>query len=115
MSIISVEIMKTIDEQQMQKTTKEKQTKTERSKGNRSFSERVRAKWFCCAFKLGFLQLICKASLIFKSNLELALSIILKQKELYESKHVLEECRCLQIWDLLSFLICSSILVLKWW
>ena len=48
-----------------------------------------------CAFKLGFLQLICKASLIFKSNLELALSIILKQRELYESKHVAVECRCL--------------------
>ena len=78
MPIISIEIMKTIDEREMQKTTKEKQTKTERSKGNRSYSERVRAKWFCCAFKLGFLQLICKASLIFKSNLELALSIILK-------------------------------------
>ena len=51
-------------------------------------SERVRAKSFCCALKLGFLQLICKASLIFKSNLELALSITLKQRELYESKHV---------------------------
>ena len=61
--------MKTIDEREMQKITKEKQTKTERSKGNR----RVQAKWFCCTFKLGFLQLICKASLIFKSNLELAL------------------------------------------
>ena len=57
--------MKTIDEREMPKTTKEKQTKTETSKGNRSYSERVRAKWFCCAFKLGFLQLICKASLIF--------------------------------------------------
>ena len=55
MPIISVEIMKTIDEREMQKTTKEKQTKTERSKGNRSYSERVRAKWFCCAFKLGLL------------------------------------------------------------
>ena len=113
MPIISVEIMKTIDEREMQKTTKEKQTKTERSKGNRSYSERVRAKWFCCAFKLSFLQLICQASLIFKSNLELALSIILKQRELYESKHVAVECRYLKIWDLLSFLICSSILVLK--
>ena len=80
MSIISVEIMKTIDEREMQKTTKEKQTKAERSKGNRSYSESVRAKWFCCAFKLGFLQLICKASLIFNSNLQLALSIILKQR-----------------------------------
>ena len=65
--------MKTIDKTEILETTKEKQTKTERTKGNRSYSERVRAKWFCCAFKLGFLQLICKASLIFKSNLELAL------------------------------------------
>ena len=72
MPIISVEIMKTIDEKGMQKTTKEKQIKTKRSKGNRSYSERVRTKWFCCAFKLGFLQLISRASLIFKSNLELA-------------------------------------------
>ena len=79
MPIISVEIMKTIDEREMQKT-KEKQTKAERSKGNRSYSERVRAKWFCCAFKLGFLQLTCKPFLIFKSNLELALSIILKHR-----------------------------------
>ena len=87
--------MKT-DEREMQKTTKET-TKAEKSKGDRSYSERVRAKLFCCAFKLGFLQLICKASLIFKSNLELTLSIILKQRELYESKHVSEECRCLKI------------------
>ena len=49
----------------------------------RSYSEKVRAKRFCCPFKLGFLQLICKTSLIFKSNLELALSIILKQRELW--------------------------------
>ena len=82
----------------MQKTAKKKkQTKTERSKENRSYIERVRAKWFCCSFKLGFLQLICKASLIFESNLELALSILLKQRELYESKHVPVECRCLKI------------------
>ena len=33
MPIISVEIMKTIDEREIQKTTKEEQTKTERSKG----------------------------------------------------------------------------------
>ena len=39
MPIISVEVMKTIDERELQKTTKEKQTKTERSKGNRSYSE----------------------------------------------------------------------------
>ena len=45
-------------------------------------------KRFCCTFKLGFLQLICKTSLIFKSNLQLALSMILKETELCESKHV---------------------------
>ena len=52
----------------------------EKNKGDRSYSERVRGKWFCCAFKLGLLQLICKASLILKSNSELALSIISKQR-----------------------------------
>ena len=98
MPIISKEIMKTIDERELQKTTKEKQTKTERSKGNRSYSERVRAKWFCCAFKLSFLQLICQGYLIFRSKI--ALSIILKQRQLYESKHVAVEYRCLKIWDL---------------
>ena len=44
MPIISVEIMRTVDEREMQKPTKEKQTKAERSKGNRNYSERVRAK-----------------------------------------------------------------------
>ena len=45
MSIISAEIMKTIDEREMQKTKQnKKKTKAERSKGNRSYSERVRAK-----------------------------------------------------------------------
>ena len=61
-------MMKTIDDRELPKTTKEKQTKAERSKGNRSYSESVRANWFCCAFNLGFLLLICKASLVFKSN-----------------------------------------------
>ena len=106
--------MKAIGEKEMQKNNKEKQTKAEMSKGNRSYSERVRAKWFCYGFKLGFLQLVCKASLIFKSSLEIAWSIILKQRELYESKHVSEECRCLKISELLSSLICSLIIVLKW-
>ena len=97
MPIISVERMKTIDEREMQKTTKEKQTKTEKSKRNRRYSERVRAKLFCSPFKSGFVQLICKAPLIFKSNLELPLSIILNQRELYESKHAAVECGCLKI------------------
>ena len=107
MPIISIDIMKIIDKRELQKTAKEKQTKTERRKGNRSYTERVRTKWFCCAFNLGFFQVICKASLIFKSNLELALSIVLKQRELYESKQAAAECRYLKIG--------SSRLVLKWW
>ena len=32
----------------------------------RSYSKRVITKRFCCAFQLGFPQLICKASLTFK-------------------------------------------------
>ena len=63
----------------------------------------MRAKWFCSAFKLGFLQFICKVSLIFKSNLELALLIILKQRELYDSKYVAVECRSLKIWSCYPF------------
>ena len=89
MLIISIEIMKTIDEREMLKTTKEKQKKTERSKENRSYSDTVRVKWFCWAFKLAFLQLICNASLIFKSNLELVLSISLN-KENYMSQSMLQ-------------------------
>ena len=38
LTIISVEIMKTVDKREMQKTAKEKQTKAEKSKGNRSYS-----------------------------------------------------------------------------
>ena len=38
-------------------------------------------------FKLGFFELICEDSSFFKSNIELALSIILKQRELDKSKH----------------------------
>ena len=52
----------------------------QKERGDASYSESVRAKWFYCAFKFGFFQLICKASLIFKWNLGLALSIILKER-----------------------------------
>ena len=70
--------MKIIDERDAKKRkTKSKKTQRQkRTRGDRSYSESVRAKWFCCAFKLDFLQLTCKASLIFKLNLELDLSII---------------------------------------
>ena len=75
MLIISVEIMK---------------TKTETRKGNKSYSERLRSTWFCWAFKIAFLHLICKDSLIFKWNLEL---------ELYESKHVVMESRFVILYE----------------
>ena len=64
-----------------EKRKENKDRKKTRVGGGRRYSERVRVCW---AFKLGFFQLIRKASLIFKSNLELALSIILKQRESYE-------------------------------
>ena len=88
--------MKEKRKKQQQKKQKNKQ-RQKRARGDRSYSERVRAKSVCCGFKLGFLQLICNASLIFKSNLELALSVILKPRRLYESKHVVVECRCLNL------------------
>ena len=69
------EIMTLIDERETQD-----QKRTEKNKADRSYSKRMRAKWFRCAFKLDFLQLICKAFLIFKSNLELAVSIIIKKE-----------------------------------
>ena len=65
--------MKIIDERETQKKKKKRQ---KRIRGDRSYCERMRTKWFYCAFKLGFPQLVCKASLILKSNLEVALSII---------------------------------------
>ena len=61
------------------KRKNKKNRKEQRS--DASYSESVRAKWFCCMFKLGFLQLICRASLNFKTNLELALLIISIKKD----------------------------------
>ena len=50
--------MKIVDERERQKTTKNKQGQ-KRARENRNYSERVRAKLFCCAFQLGFVKLIC--------------------------------------------------------
>ena len=80
--LIASEIMKIIAKRETLKK-KKNQTKTEKGNRDRSYNERIRAKWFCCVFKLGFLQLLCKASLIFKLNFELSLSIVIKQRELY--------------------------------
>ena len=54
--------MKIIDERETKKKKTNKQTNKDKKEqgGDRSSSERVRAKWFCCAFKLGLLQLMCK-------------------------------------------------------
>ena len=100
------EIIKIIDERGTQKG--KKQTK----KGTRG-TEAIAKGWKINDFVEHFLQFLCKASLIFKSNLELLFER--KERGLFESKRDVVECRCLNIWDLLSFLICSSILVLKWW
>ena len=50
--------MKIIVEREMQKKNKDWKEQT----GDTSYSETVRDKWFCCAFKVAFLQLICKVS-----------------------------------------------------
>ena len=58
-----------------------KKTKTEKKEGDKSYSDRARAKWFCSVFKLGFLQLICKASLIFKSDFRFSFTNYFKRKK----------------------------------
>ena len=49
--------MKIKDERESEKSKDRKKWR-----GDASYSERVRAKWFSCAFKLGFIQIMCKAS-----------------------------------------------------
>ena len=45
-------------EEKPKKPKKRKQRqKRVKGKGNASYNERVRAKWFCCVFKLGSFQL----------------------------------------------------------
>ena len=63
MPIISV---KDNENNRWNRNANKKQTKTGKIEGGKSYSERVRDKWFCCAFTSGFLEFICKASLIFK-------------------------------------------------
>ena len=72
MSIINV---KDNENNRGKRKEKNKQKNKDRKKqrSGASYSENVRAKWSCCAFKLGFVRLKYKASLIIKSNLELAL------------------------------------------
>ena len=86
------DIVELIDEKARQKNKDRK-----KKMSGASYSESVRTKWFCC--ELDFVQLMCKASLTFESNLELVVSIILSESELYQSKHVVVEWRCLKIYD----------------
>ena len=64
------------------KYKKQQKKNEQRPKGERRTEARVKG-WELNDFvlHLSILQLICKASLIFKSDLELALSIILKQRD----------------------------------
>ena len=48
--------------QPQQHKNKQSRKTTRAGGGVRNYSERVRAKSFCCPFKLDFLQLMCKAS-----------------------------------------------------
>ena len=81
----------------MKKWESNKKNNRMEQRGEASYSESLRAKWFCCTFKVSFLQLICKASLILKLNLELALSVILKERELHESRYAVVDSRCLNV------------------
>ena len=79
---------------------KEKYKKTDKQRQKRARGREVIVKrWELngLCVHLRFLQLMCKSSLIFKSTLELPSLIILKQRELYESKYIAVECRCLKI------------------
>ena len=76
-------IMEIIDEREREK---DKDRKKQRS--DISYSKSLRAKWFYSTFRLGFALLICKFSFIFKSNIELALSILLKKRN-YTSQNML--------------------------
>ena len=87
----------------MKEKCKKQQKKNKQRQKGAMGTEAIVKGWELSGFvvHLSFLQLICKASLIFKSNLEFALSVILKQRQLCQSKHVGMECTCLKIWDLL--------------
>ena len=87
MLIISAEIMKIINERERQKNPK--QTKKKRTSGTEGIVKEWELNDFVVGLSCGFSQI--------KSNILLALSIILKERELNESKHVAVECRCLKM------------------
>ena len=58
-----------------------KRNANKKKKGPKGWHKLSVKVWLCWEFKLGFLHTKCKASLSFQANLELALSIILKEGE----------------------------------
>ena len=78
------ERMKIIGEREIQK----KKPRQKRARGTKAiYSERVRAKWFCCSFnKLGFVQLICKASLNFQVEFGVGFTNYFKRKTIIRVK-----------------------------
>ena len=77
--------MKITDERETKRKNRNKQTNKQRQKttrGDRSYSESVIARSFCCAFKVGFLQLICKISNLEKSKVKVSFIIYFKTKRI---------------------------------
>ena len=64
--------MKTVDEKKCKKQQKRNKKRKKGARGTEAIVKGLELNDLVCAFKLGFLQLICKVSLIFKSNLELS-------------------------------------------
>ena len=82
-----ISLMKTKNERKETKKAKNQKQRIKRTKRwSQIYCERVRAKCI--------LQLICKASFILKSNLELALSIMFKERQWCKSKYVVLEYKC---------------------
>ena len=78
-----------------------------------NYSEILRAKWFCCAFQLNLFQFTCKVVVIYESKFALGLSIIFKKSYGMQVTLCCFRMPMLKISDLLSFFICSTILILK--
>ena len=94
--------------QKIQEKTQEKQTETDRNNEKRSYSERVRAKWFWCAFKLRFLQLICRAFNISKTCRHSKTRIdddIKKDNKSHIFKHLHSTATCFDSYNSLCFKI----------
>ena len=87
--------------EKQQQQQQQNKTNTERNKGVIQAIVKVISIWVWVRvwfyYAVRFFQLICKASLIFKSKLEFALAINLKERELCESKHFVVKCGCLKL------------------